>query len=114
MRFPSRAHILRFSSRNTDFLECSPEFAAHDGAVEAAVLMLAGGATAAILGKRILDSIPRAKCPTCISSPDGKGALSVYGQGLGAILVLQHKGTDNPLSSLKLSRIALEVGRSPA
>jgi outer membrane lipoprotein-sorting protein len=42
-----------------------------------------------------------------ISSPDGKGAVSVYGQGLGAILVFQGKGGDNPLSSLKLPRIAL-------
>jgi outer membrane lipoprotein-sorting protein len=42
-----------------------------------------------------------------ISSKDGKGALSVYGQGLGAILVLQGKGGGNPLSSLKLPRIAL-------
>jgi outer membrane lipoprotein-sorting protein len=45
-----------------------------------------------------------------VQSQDGKGALSVYGQGLGAILVLQGKGADNPLSSLKLPRIAL--GRS--
>jgi outer membrane lipoprotein-sorting protein len=42
-----------------------------------------------------------------ISSPDGKGAVSVYGQGLGAILVFQGKGGDNPLSNLKLPRIAL-------
>ena len=36
-------------------------------------------------------------------------AVVTYGQGLGAILVFQHKGAakDNPLSSLKLPRIAL-------
>jgi outer membrane lipoprotein-sorting protein len=42
-----------------------------------------------------------------VKSQGGKGALSVYGQGLGAILVLQSKGGDNPLSSLKLPKIAL-------
>jgi outer membrane lipoprotein-sorting protein len=42
-----------------------------------------------------------------VKSQDGTGALSVYGQGLGAILVLQGKGGDNPLSSLKLPKIAL-------
>jgi outer membrane lipoprotein-sorting protein len=42
-----------------------------------------------------------------VKSQDGNGALSVYGQGLGAILVLQGKGGDNPLSSLKLPKIAL-------
>jgi outer membrane lipoprotein-sorting protein len=42
-----------------------------------------------------------------VKSQDGTGALSVYGQGLGAILVLQSKGADNPLSSLKLPKIAL-------
>jgi hypothetical protein len=37
------------------------------------------------------------------------GALSVYGQGLGAILVLQSKasGKENPLRSLRLPRIAV-------
>ena len=42
-----------------------------------------------------------------VSSPNGKGALSVYGQGLGAILVFQSKGKENPLANLKLSRIAI-------
>jgi hypothetical protein len=42
-----------------------------------------------------------------VDSPDGKGALSVYGQGLGAILVLQSKGSHNPLANLQLSKIAL-------
>jgi outer membrane lipoprotein-sorting protein len=42
-----------------------------------------------------------------VSSQDGKGALSVYGQGLGAILVFQHKGTDKPLTGLTLPKIAL-------
>jgi outer membrane lipoprotein-sorting protein len=44
-----------------------------------------------------------------ITSPDGKGAVSVYGRGLGAILVFQHKGAarGNPLAGLKLPRIAL-------
>jgi outer membrane lipoprotein-sorting protein len=42
-----------------------------------------------------------------VQSRDGNGALSVYGRGLGAILVFQGKGGDNPLSSLKLPRIAL-------
>jgi hypothetical protein len=42
-----------------------------------------------------------------VKSQHGNSALSVYGQGLGAILVLQGKGGDDPLSSLKLSKIAL-------
>jgi hypothetical protein len=42
-----------------------------------------------------------------VSSPEGQGALSVYGQGLGAILVFQSKGKENPLASLKLPRIAI-------
>jgi outer membrane lipoprotein-sorting protein len=49
-----------------------------------------------------------------VRSPDGAGALSVYGQGLGAILVLQSKaagnnaaGKANPLGTLRLPRIAL-------
>jgi outer membrane lipoprotein-sorting protein len=42
-----------------------------------------------------------------VSSPEGKGAVSVYGQGLGAILVFQSKSKENPLASLKLPRIAI-------
>jgi outer membrane lipoprotein-sorting protein len=42
-----------------------------------------------------------------VKSQHGNGALSTYGQGLGAILVFQSKGGDNPLSSLKLPKIAL-------
>jgi outer membrane lipoprotein-sorting protein len=42
-----------------------------------------------------------------VKSQNGTGALSTYGQGLGAILVLQGKGGENPLSSLKLPKIAL-------
>ena len=44
-----------------------------------------------------------------VLSQGGTGALSIYGQGLGAILVLQSKssGKDNPLGQLKLPRIAI-------
>jgi hypothetical protein len=45
-----------------------------------------------------------------IKSHDGTGAVSTYGQGLGAILVLQSKagkGGENPLSKLRLPRIAI-------
>jgi outer membrane lipoprotein-sorting protein len=45
-----------------------------------------------------------------LESHDGKGAVSVYGQGLGAIFVVQSKGRENPLTSLKLPRIA--IGRA--
>jgi outer membrane lipoprotein-sorting protein len=42
-----------------------------------------------------------------VRSHDGTGALSVYGQGLGAIVVVQSKDGANPLGSLKLTRIAI-------
>jgi hypothetical protein len=45
-----------------------------------------------------------------VKSAGGTGALSVYGQGLGAILVLQSKagaGAENPLGRLRLPRIAI-------
>ena len=65
-----------------------------------AVLMVAGGATAAILGKRILDSIPRAKCPTCISSPDGKG--------LNFLIM----GSDSRAGLTDEQKLALHVGHA--
>jgi outer membrane lipoprotein-sorting protein len=42
-----------------------------------------------------------------VKSHDGTGAVSVYGQGLGAILVVQSKGGENPLAGLKLPHIAI-------
>jgi outer membrane lipoprotein-sorting protein len=42
-----------------------------------------------------------------VKSHDGTGAVSVYGQGLGAIVVVQSKGGENPLGTLKLPRIAI-------
>jgi outer membrane lipoprotein-sorting protein len=42
-----------------------------------------------------------------VKSHDGTGAVSVYGQGLGAILVVQSKGGENPLGKLRLPRIAI-------
>jgi outer membrane lipoprotein-sorting protein len=45
-----------------------------------------------------------------VKSHDGTGAISTYGQGLGAIIVLQSKagkGGENPLSQLRLPRIAI-------
>ena len=46
-----------------------------------------------------------------VKSHDGTGAVSTYGQGLGAILVVQSKaeakGGENPLGGLRLPRIAI-------
>jgi LCP family protein required for cell wall assembly len=62
--------------------------------------MVAGGATAAILGKRILDSIPRSKCPTCISSPNGKG--------LNFLIM----GSDSRAGLTDAQKLALHVGHA--